>query len=151
MNFIAIAAVLSAMGLLLFAMFTGSSPVIFIDVASVLLVPVVCTAMLVATFGWATAGAAMRDGLSSLFGSTDLSTDPERAQRVAMVANSGINFSFIAGLVGGLVGLIQMLQNLSDPSAIGPAMAVALLTAFYAACQVFFVFMPMARSAEATD
>jgi chemotaxis protein MotA len=35
------------------------------------------------------------------------------------------------GMIGTLIGLVQMLQNMSDPSAIGPAMAVALLTTFY--------------------
>ncbi len=37
------------------------------------------------------------------------------------------------GLIGTLIGLVQMLQNMSDPTAIGPAMAVALLTTFYGA------------------
>jgi chemotaxis protein MotA len=35
------------------------------------------------------------------------------------------------GMLGTLVGLVAMLQNLSDPAAIGPGMAVALLTTFY--------------------
>ncbi len=37
------------------------------------------------------------------------------------------------GMIGTLIGLVQMLQNMSDPSSIGPAMAVALLTTFYGA------------------
>jgi chemotaxis protein MotA len=37
------------------------------------------------------------------------------------------------GLIGTLVGLVAMLVNMSDPSAIGPAMAVALLTTMYGA------------------
>lgn len=37
------------------------------------------------------------------------------------------------GMIGTLVGLVQMLANLSDPSAIGGGMAVALLTTFYGA------------------
>lgn len=37
------------------------------------------------------------------------------------------------GLVGTLIGLVLMLRNMSDPSAIGPSMAVALLTTFYGA------------------
>jgi len=37
------------------------------------------------------------------------------------------------GMVGTLVGLVAMLANLSDPSAVGPAMAVALLTTLYGA------------------
>lgn len=35
------------------------------------------------------------------------------------------------GMIGTLIGLVQMLQNMSDPASIGPAMAVALLTTFY--------------------
>lgn len=35
------------------------------------------------------------------------------------------------GMLGTLIGLVQMLQNLSDPKSIGPAMAVAILTTFY--------------------
>jgi chemotaxis protein MotA len=37
------------------------------------------------------------------------------------------------GMIGTLVGLVAMLANLSDPSAVGPAMAVALLTTMYGA------------------
>ncbi len=48
------------------------------------------------------------------------------------------------GLIGTLVGLVQMLQNLSDPDSIGPAMAVALLTTFYGAILANMVFLPIA-------
>jgi len=37
------------------------------------------------------------------------------------------------GMIGTLVGLVQMLSNMSDPASIGPAMAVALLTTMYGA------------------
>ncbi|MEN8719021.1 MAG: MotA/TolQ/ExbB proton channel family protein [Oceanococcaceae bacterium] len=48
------------------------------------------------------------------------------------------------GMIGTLVGLVQMLVNLSDPSSIGPAMAVALLTTMYGALLGNLVFLPMA-------
>ena len=48
------------------------------------------------------------------------------------------------GMVGTLIGLVQMLQNMSDPAAIGPAMAVALLTTFYGAVLANVLFIPMA-------
>ncbi|MGE4298434.1 MAG: motility protein A [Desulfovibrionaceae bacterium] len=59
------------------------------------------------------------------------------------------------GMIGTLIGLVQMLQNLSDPASIGPAMAVALLTTFYGAVLANVVFLPIAnklteRSAEET-
>ncbi|TVR51831.1 MAG: motility protein A [Gemmatimonadales bacterium] len=47
------------------------------------------------------------------------------------------------GMVGTLIGLVQMLANLDDPSAIGPAMAVALLTTFYGAVAANVLFLPM--------
>jgi chemotaxis protein MotA len=52
------------------------------------------------------------------------------------------------GLIGTLVGLVQMLGNLEDPSSIGPAMAVALLTTFYGAVLGNMVFAPLAGKLE---
>ena len=52
------------------------------------------------------------------------------------------------GMVGTLIGLVQMLQNMSDPSSIGPAMAVALLTTLYGAILAFLVFIPIADKLE---
>lgn len=49
------------------------------------------------------------------------------------------------GMIGTLIGLVQMLQNLSDPSSIGPAMAVALLTTFYGAVIANAFALPMAN------
>ncbi len=52
------------------------------------------------------------------------------------------------GMIGTLIGLVQMLQNLDDPSSIGPAMAVALLTTFYGAVLANCLFLPMAKKLE---
>ncbi len=48
------------------------------------------------------------------------------------------------GMIGTLMGLVQMLQNMSDPSSIGPAMAVALLTTFYGAIIANIFCIPVA-------
>lgn len=48
------------------------------------------------------------------------------------------------GMIGTLVGLVQMLTNMSDPSSIGPAMAVALLTTLYGAMLATMVASPIA-------
>lgn len=48
------------------------------------------------------------------------------------------------GMIGTLIGLVQMLQTMDDPSSIGPAMAVALLTTFYGAVLANIVFIPIA-------
>jgi chemotaxis protein MotA len=52
------------------------------------------------------------------------------------------------GLVGTLIGLVQMLQNLSDPNAIGPAMAIALLTTLYGAILANMFFNPLSAKLE---
>ncbi|WP_067862601.1 flagellar motor protein PomA [Neptuniibacter marinus] len=48
------------------------------------------------------------------------------------------------GMIGTLVGLVQMLSNMSDPKSIGPAMAVALLTTLYGAMLATMIALPMA-------
>jgi len=48
------------------------------------------------------------------------------------------------GMIGTLIGLVQMLANMSDPSSIGPAMAVALLTTLYGALIANLVCLPLA-------
>lgn len=53
------------------------------------------------------------------------------------------------GMVGTLIGLIQMLQNLNDPAAIGPAMAVAMITTFWGALLANLVFLPLAGKVQA--
>lgn len=52
------------------------------------------------------------------------------------------------GMIGTLVGLILMLQNLDDPKSIGPAMALALITTLYGAVLANLVFIPMAGKLE---
>jgi chemotaxis protein MotA len=52
------------------------------------------------------------------------------------------------GLIGTLIGLVQMLGNLDDPASIGPNMAIALLTTFYGAILSTMVFSPLASKLE---
>ncbi|KIM10850.1 MAG: flagellar motor protein MotP [Sulfuricurvum sp. PC08-66] len=49
---------------------------------------------------------------------------------IAMFDQLG-SFAGAMGMIGTLIGLVAMLLNMADPSAIGPSMAVALLTTFY--------------------
>jgi chemotaxis protein MotA len=48
------------------------------------------------------------------------------------------------GMIGTLIGLVQMLASMEDPSTIGPAMAVALLTTLYGALIANLVCLPLA-------
>jgi len=53
------------------------------------------------------------------------------------------------GMIGTLVGLVQMLANMDDPSAIGPSMAVALLTTLYGAVVANLIALPVADKLDA--
>ncbi|MHC4361235.1 MAG: motility protein A [Planctomycetota bacterium] len=48
------------------------------------------------------------------------------------------------GMIGTLIGLIQMLRSLDSPDSIGGGMAVALLTTFYGALTANLIFLPLA-------
>ncbi len=53
------------------------------------------------------------------------------------------------GMIGTLVGLVQMLSTMDDPSTIGPSMAVALLTTLYGAIVANMVCLPIADKLDA--
>ena len=52
------------------------------------------------------------------------------------------------GMIGTLVGLINLLGELDDPSKVGPAMAVALITTFYGSVLANFICTPIATRLE---
>jgi chemotaxis protein MotA len=72
----------------------------------------------------------------------------ERHQRSAGIVRRAAEIAPGMGLIGTLVGLVQMLAQLDDPSAIGPSMAVALLTTFYGAILGTVILTPMAAKLE---
>lgn len=53
------------------------------------------------------------------------------------------------GMIGTLIGLINMLQSLSDTESLGPNMSVALITTFYGVMLANLLFSPMARKLSA--
>lgn len=71
-----------------------------------------------------------------------------RHHKSASVLRRAAEISPAMGLIGTLIGLVQMLGRLDDPGAIGPAMAVALLTTFYGAVMAHMVFNPLASKLE---
>ena len=52
------------------------------------------------------------------------------------------------GLIGTLIGLVQMLINLQDPNTLGPAMSVAILTTLYGTLLSFVICVPIATKLE---
>lgn len=79
----------------------------------------------------------------------------ERHQLGAEIFSTMGTFAPAMGMIGTLIGLVQMLQSMDDPSSIGPAMAVALLTTFYGSMIANLICMPISgklrtRSKEET-
>ncbi|MEQ9642710.1 MAG: MotA/TolQ/ExbB proton channel family protein [Alphaproteobacteria bacterium] len=72
----------------------------------------------------------------------------QRDRQSASVYRKAAEVAPAMGLIGTLVGLVQMLGNLDDPDNIGPSMAVALLTTFYGAILANMVFAPLATKLE---
>ena len=63
----------------------------------------------------------------------DMDQTSERHKANAQIFEQVGGYSGAMGMIGTLIGLVAMLLNMSDPSAIGPSMAVALLTTMYGA------------------
>ncbi len=75
---------------------------------------------------------------------TELSYLMERHKRGQDIFSAYGEYAPAFGMIGTLIGLIGMLQNLNDPSQIGGGMAVALITTFYGAVAANLVFLPIA-------
>lgn len=71
-----------------------------------------------------------------------------RHRKSASVLRRAAEIAPAMGLIGTLIGLVQMLGRLDDPAAIGPAMAVALLTTFYGAVLAHMMLNPLASKLE---
>lgn len=79
---------------------------------------------------------------------SEIQATADRHLRAAGVLRRAGEVAPAMGLIGTLVGLVQMLGSLEDPTVIGPAMAVALLTTFYGAIMANMVFLPLANKLE---
>ncbi|MFQ5509016.1 MAG: motility protein A [Leptospirillia bacterium] len=73
----------------------------------------------------------------------ELATALERHQVGADVLSTMGTFAPAMGMIGTLIGLVNMLQGLDNPANIGPAMAVALLSTLYGALLANLVFFPL--------
>lgn len=75
--------------------------------------------------------------------SKDIKMTTERHEFGATVFKSMGDVAPAMGMIGTLIGLVAMLSNMDDPKAIGPAMAVALLTTLYGAFLANVVCLPI--------
>ncbi len=101
----------------------------------------------------------LQKGISMVVDGTDesviessLTNDVElmayRHSEASGVFKSWADIAPAMGMIGTLVGLVGMLQNMSDPKAIGPAMAIALLTTLYGAFIANVIAKPFAEKLD---
>jgi chemotaxis protein MotA len=79
---------------------------------------------------------------------TELQALLARHSRAAAMLRRAGEVAPAMGLIGTLIGLVQMLLNLNNPGSIGPAMAVAILATLYGAVLANMVLLPLAHKLE---
>jgi chemotaxis protein MotA len=82
---------------------------------------------------------------------TELSQMQERHVSKIGVINMWGTLAPGLGMLGTVIGLIGMLKNLEDKSALGPNMAVALITTLYGSIMANLIMIPMAGKLKASD
>ncbi|MDZ7373511.1 MAG: motility protein A [candidate division KSB1 bacterium] len=75
---------------------------------------------------------------------TEISYLQERHELGQSILTAMGSYAPAFGMIGTLIGLVIMLANMSDPSLIGPGMAVAIITTFYGAVLANLIFLPLA-------
>ncbi len=75
--------------------------------------------------------------------SREISKTEQRHELGAEIFSVMGAFAPAMGMIGTLIGLVQMLRTMEDPSTIGPAMAIALLTTLYGSIMANMVFLPI--------
>lgn len=78
----------------------------------------------------------------------DITLTEKRHEQGILIFRSLGDVAPAMGMIGTLIGLVAMLSNMDDPKAIGPAMAVALLTTLYGAFIANVIAIPLADKLE---
>lgn len=76
---------------------------------------------------------------------TEIDSMDSRHKEVIGIFEALVEYAPVMGMIGTIVGLINMLGNLSDPSALGSGMALALLTTLYGSFFSNVIFNPIAK------
>jgi chemotaxis protein MotA len=82
------------------------------------------------------------EAIQSIMETEMYNTEARHETGIAM-ASSLAAYAPAVGMMGTVIGLVQMLKNMDDPRSIGPSMAVALITTFYGSILANFIFLPM--------
>lgn len=88
----------------------------------------------------------VRDTLETLIG-----TEEDAGHRVAKVWETAGGYAPTVGILGAVLGLIHVMENLDDPSALGPGIAVAFVATIYGVGSANIFFLPMANKLKLVD
>ncbi len=80
---------------------------------------------------------------------TEIDYISERHKSAAGIFETIALYAPAYGMIGTLIGLIQMLSTMEDPSTIGPSMAVAIITTLYGALIANLICIPIAGKLKA--
>lgn len=119
-----------------FAAQIGGSQMVFIDVPAILFVFLIGFGILIASHGL--------ENVSNFVKST-ITGAPTKTQ-LRVVAESGVTAFVAAGWIGTLIGVVQLLAALDDPSQLGAGASVALLAAFYGYIVAYAICFPLSKS-----
>jgi len=139
-----IVGLVAAMACMVAGVVLGSPLILFFDLTSLILVCIASGAMMAATHG-RDAGRLWSAILGWLLGADSDPSHPQAHREVASMALDFGQYLLLAGAMGTIIGQVQMLQNLSDPSTIGPALAVSLLTLFYGGMSHILIAVPVSQ------
>lgn len=78
----------------------------------------------------------------------EISSQDKQAEISMNVLNSMSGYAPAFGMIGTVIGMVLMLQNISDPEALGAGLSVALLTTLYGSIFSNMVFTPLAGKLE---
>jgi len=134
-------ALMSALACVLGAMSMGAEVSMYMNLPSAVIVLAVGFGTLVFAHGG--------ESVALLFRALFSDVAPEEAGPAAEIAQSASTSFLQSGALGFIIGVVAMLANLDDPRAIGPAVAVALLTLLYGVGFSVFFWKPAERRMRA--
>ena len=75
----------------------------------------------------------------------DILATQQRHDQISGIFRAAGTFAPIFGLLGTLIGVVQVLRNITDPKAMGGSMAVAMTASFYGIFSANFIFLPISN------
>lgn len=131
MNLSSIIGLLFATALIVAAIVLGPNVETFLNLPSITIVVGLVLAWGLHAFGASALAQAVKTVLRAAFRSDPLVSDESAPEQAAMLREMRSHLYF-SGVIGTLIGWIQMAASMDDLSTFGPAWAVSMLTLFYA-------------------